>query len=155
MAKLVLTDVTSGYTSTTATNNNNALIEAALENTLSRDGTAPNQMLADLDLNSKNLLNVKNINGIAVSGLTDLSAYTNAAESSAIAAALSEANAASSAISATASAVESNGYAVSAADSAASAAVIGAMALSVSNAYDFGFVTETVNYFSTDFGSII
>jgi hypothetical protein len=36
-------------------------IEAAIENTLSRDGTTPNQMTADLDLNSNDILNVKNL----------------------------------------------------------------------------------------------
>lgn len=63
MAKLVLTDITSGYASTTATNANNALIEAALENTLSLDGTAPNQMQANLDLNGYALLNARATSG--------------------------------------------------------------------------------------------
>jgi len=62
MAKLTLNDITGGYQTATAFNANNALIEAALENTLSRDGTAPNNMLADLDLNSNNLNNVNNLN---------------------------------------------------------------------------------------------
>lgn len=57
MSKLVLTDITSGYASTTATNANNTLIETALENTLSRDGTSPNQMLSDLDMNGHRILN--------------------------------------------------------------------------------------------------
>lgn len=38
-------------------NNNNDAIEAAIENTLSRDGTTPNHMLADLDMNSNRILN--------------------------------------------------------------------------------------------------
>lgn len=58
MAKLTLNDVTSGYASTTAVNANNALVEVALENTLSRDGTGPNQMEADLDMNSNRILNL-------------------------------------------------------------------------------------------------
>jgi hypothetical protein len=61
MAKLVLTDLTSSYTSVAALNANSALIEAAFENTLSRDGTIPNIMLADIDLNSNDLLNVLSI----------------------------------------------------------------------------------------------
>ena len=44
MAKLTLTDIVSGYASTTQYNANNSLIETAIENTLSRDGTTPNQM---------------------------------------------------------------------------------------------------------------
>lgn len=58
MAKLTLADIAAGYASTTTINNNNALIEAALENTLSRDGTTPNQMSADIDLNSNFVANL-------------------------------------------------------------------------------------------------
>lgn len=61
MAKLTLSDLTnlSNPTSVVNTiNNNSALTEAALENTLSRDGTAPNQMEADLDMNSNRILNL-------------------------------------------------------------------------------------------------
>lgn len=58
MSKLVLTDITSGYASTTATNANNTLIETALENTLSRNGESPNQMLSDLDMNGHRILNI-------------------------------------------------------------------------------------------------
>jgi hypothetical protein len=61
MAKLVLTDITGSYASVAALNANFALTETALENTLSRDGTAPNTMLADIDLNSNDLLNVNSI----------------------------------------------------------------------------------------------
>lgn len=61
MAKLTLADLASlqNETSAMATiNANNALIETALENTLSRDGTAPNQMEASLDMNSQRILNL-------------------------------------------------------------------------------------------------
>jgi len=58
MAKLTTVDVASGYASVTALNNNFALIETALENTLSRDGSSPNQLGADLDFNGYNLLNI-------------------------------------------------------------------------------------------------
>jgi hypothetical protein len=57
MAKLTLTDVASGYQTVAADNANNALIEAALENTLSRDGTGPNTMSANIDMNGYALLN--------------------------------------------------------------------------------------------------
>src|SRR5512139_2729443 len=66
MSKLVLSDVTSGYASTTVVNANNAAIETALENTLSRDGTGPNQMGAALDMNGFNILNQGN--PITISG---------------------------------------------------------------------------------------
>lgn len=58
MAKLTLTDLTSAYSAVTSINSNNALIEAALENTLSRDGTTPNTMSANLDMNSNRILNL-------------------------------------------------------------------------------------------------
>lgn len=61
MAKLVLTDVSNIENTDTAEstiNNNSAAIETALENTLSRDGTTPNQMEADLDMNSNRILNL-------------------------------------------------------------------------------------------------
>lgn len=60
MAKLTLNDVTTGYQSTAAANENNTLIEAALENTVSRDGTAPNTMTGSLDMNGQNILNLGN-----------------------------------------------------------------------------------------------
>lgn len=58
MAKLTLTDITSGYGLTTTLNANNALIEAALENTLSRDGTGPNTMSVSIDMNSQRITNL-------------------------------------------------------------------------------------------------
>lgn len=64
MAKLTLTDI-SDFRNQTATantiNSNNSAIETALENTLSRDGTSPNQMNSDLDMNSNDILNVGDI----------------------------------------------------------------------------------------------
>ena len=65
MAKLTLTDLTSAYSSITAINANNALIEAAVENTLSRDGSAPNSMNALLDMNSNRVINLPQ--GVAAS----------------------------------------------------------------------------------------
>lgn len=62
MAKLVLADVAvTGVdlqTLITTFNDNMALIEAAVENTLSRDGTTPNFMDKDLDMNGYCLINV-------------------------------------------------------------------------------------------------
>jgi len=56
--KVTLTDITSGYDSASAYNANNDRIEAGFDNTLSRDGTSPNQMNADLDMNSRKILNL-------------------------------------------------------------------------------------------------
>lgn len=74
MAKLTLSDISGGYISSTTFNANNTLLEAALENTLSRDGTGPNQMGADLDLNSNRITNltdgVNNQDAVTVYQLT-------------------------------------------------------------------------------------
>ena len=65
MAKLVLgdiTNITGNESSATATlNANNQATEDALENTLSRDGTSPNEMNADFDMNGYDILNAGNI----------------------------------------------------------------------------------------------
>lgn len=64
MAKLTLTDLGTTLSNTAANtiNNNSALIEVAMEKTLSRDGTSPNQMEADLDLNGHDITNVDDLN---------------------------------------------------------------------------------------------
>ncbi len=59
--KLTLNDVGSLVDVTTAQttiNNNNALIEAALEKTFSRDGTAPNTLTDTMDVNSQQIINL-------------------------------------------------------------------------------------------------
>ena len=56
--KLVLTDLSGGYLSPANVNANNAATEAALEKTLSRDGTSPNAMEAVLDMNGQRILNL-------------------------------------------------------------------------------------------------
>lgn len=58
MPKFVAPVLTSGFGSVPALNEAFAELEAALENTVSRDGSSPNQMEADLDLNSFKILNV-------------------------------------------------------------------------------------------------
>ena len=70
MAKIVLNNITSGYASVDLLNENFAAIEAAFENTLSRNGTSPNTLTADLDVNHQDLLNVGTINttGLTVGG---------------------------------------------------------------------------------------
>jgi hypothetical protein len=69
-----LTTISSGYYSTGQLNNNFSAINTAFDNTLSRDGSTPNTMSADIDLNSNDLLNVNavetsslRINGALVS----------------------------------------------------------------------------------------
>lgn len=64
MAKLTTSDLTSLTNQTSAIttiNANMTLIETAVENTLSRDGTSPNAMGADLDMNSNDILNLQSL----------------------------------------------------------------------------------------------
>lgn len=61
MTKITLADLGNLQNETTVVstlNNNNALIEAAIENTVSRDGTSPNVMNASFDMNSNRILNL-------------------------------------------------------------------------------------------------
>lgn len=58
MPKVTLPRLTSGYLDADVLNAALAAIEAAFDNTLSRDGDVPNQMTGDLDLNGKRLLNI-------------------------------------------------------------------------------------------------
>tara|TARA_R110000822_G_scaffold285610_1_gene406938 strand:- start:569 stop:3388 length:2820 start_codon:yes stop_codon:yes gene_type:complete len=56
--KPTITTIASGFQSTTQLNANLNAINNALDNTLSLDGSTPNAMTADIDLNSNDLLNV-------------------------------------------------------------------------------------------------
>lgn len=58
MSKVVLDDITSGYSVLTKFNSNNQKIEDGFDNTLSRDGTGPNTMSANLDMNSNRVVNL-------------------------------------------------------------------------------------------------
>ncbi len=61
MSKITLTDLANLQNETTAVNtinNNSTIIQTAFDNTLSRDGTQPNQMVANLDMNSNHILNL-------------------------------------------------------------------------------------------------
>lgn len=61
--KITLNNVTTFTNDTSAVatvNNNNATIVTALDNTLSLDGTSPNQMKNSLDMNSNQIINLPN-----------------------------------------------------------------------------------------------
>lgn len=81
MPKLTLSDLSNitgnEQSAITTINNNNSAIETALENTLSRDGTSPNSMGADLDMNSNDILNVTSIEtGTLEATSIEASSYT-------------------------------------------------------------------------------
>jgi|SRR5882724_7044127 len=61
MTKITLTDLVNLQNETTAVNavnSNNNILKLAIDNTLSRDGTSPNQMGANLDMNSNQIINL-------------------------------------------------------------------------------------------------
>jgi hypothetical protein len=57
MSKLTLAALASGYRSSNRLNENFETIEDAFQNTISRDGTSPNYMEADFDMNGYRILN--------------------------------------------------------------------------------------------------
>lgn len=67
-----ITDVSSGFLSSQAQNLNNENIRQAFDNTLSRDGSTPNTMEADLDMNSNDIINVDNVHAdtLVLNGVT-------------------------------------------------------------------------------------
>ena len=78
--KPTVTTVASGYYGRQALNDNFTSLRDAFDNTLSRDGSTPNAMGADLDMNSNDILNAQTVNtealrldGVLV-GSADLSA---------------------------------------------------------------------------------
>jgi len=58
MAKVDLNTITSGFASTDALNTNFAIIEEGFDNTLSLDGSTPNSMSAEIDMNSSAIINL-------------------------------------------------------------------------------------------------
>jgi hypothetical protein len=135
MAKLVLNTPSSGYLSVTVLNENFTAIENAFENTLSRDGTTPNQMTADLDMNSNDILNAGDIDvqGLTIAGQSLTGALTDAQNSAASAAVAAQA----------------------AIDAAATVSGASCCLDSVSSFFDFGLITDTSALFPTDFGSVV
>ena len=140
-----INNITTGYTSAEAINENFQNVRDAFDNTLSLDGSTPNAMNADLDMNGNSIINADTI----LVGGTDylvqaLAAKTAAeaaqtgaetaetnAEAAEAAALVSETNAASSASSASTS--ETNAAASETASaSSASAAALSASSASVS-----------------------
>jgi hypothetical protein len=81
MAKTAsLNTISSGYASQSQLNENFSNLNIALNNTLSLDGSAPNAMQGDLDLNDNDLLNVR---AIYVDGVNVLNVLDNVTVSTA------------------------------------------------------------------------
>ena len=75
-----VTTISSGFASQSQLNTNFENIQNAFDNTLSLDGSTPNAMNADLDLNNNDLLNV---NAIYVNGVNVLNVLDNVTVSTA------------------------------------------------------------------------
>lgn len=134
MAKLTLSDITSGYASITLLNSNFRAIKDAIENTVSRDGTNPNHMTADLDMNSQDILNAGNVSAQDI--IVDGQSFSNAI--------IDVQNAAASAAVAAQAAVDA-------------ASIISGTSCCLDSAtsfFDFGLITDTSPLFPTDFGSV-
>src|SRR6056297_4090837 len=100
--------INTGYSSTEQLNENFTALKDAFDNTLSLDGSTPNAMSANLDLNSNDILNGGTINatdfvldgqsiGSLATSAAEAETFSIASETSATNAATSETNAASSA----------------------------------------------------------
>ena len=76
----VVNTISSGYASQSQLNENFQNIQTAFDNTLSLDGSLPNAMQADLDLNNNDLLNVR---AIYVDGVNVLNVLDNVTVSTA------------------------------------------------------------------------
>ena len=99
------TSITSGHASITALNANITALKEGFDNTLSRDGSSPNTMSADLDLNGNDITNVATITD--ATGTDVVAAVTTLKNQ----AATSATNAATSATSSASSATTSTNYA--------------------------------------------
>lgn len=65
--KPTVTTILAGFASNTQLNGNFVALRDAFDNTLSLDGSTPNAMNADLDLNSNDVLNVNELDTTALS----------------------------------------------------------------------------------------
>lgn len=81
--KPTITEVTSGYSSATTLNANLTALRDAFDNTLSLDGSTPNAMNSDLDMNSNDIINAGHLEVISltISG-SDLGDVVTVADSS-------------------------------------------------------------------------
>ncbi len=82
MSKIILNNLGSDLSNETTTvgliNTNNDTLETAVENTLSRDGTSPNSMEANLDMGSHRILNLPSaVSDLEPLRLTDLDLFKN------------------------------------------------------------------------------
>lgn len=146
MAKVTLSTLTGGYGAVAALNQNFTEIATAIENTVSLDGTVPNELTADLSLGGNDLLNGGTVN------CTDLVVAGSSVAASAAASAASASAASASAASAAAS--ETNA-AVSEVNAAASAAELKDLEFKGAWTTTTPYLVNNIVYYSTDGASYI
>ena len=118
-----VSSITTGHASITALNANFTALKEGFDNTLSRDGSSPNTMSADIDLNGNDITNVNTItNASGVDVVAAAAASATAAAASQTAAANSATAAASSQTAAASSQTAAASSQTAAASSATSAA---------------------------------
>lgn len=76
----VVNTISSGYASQSQLNENFSNIQTSFNNTLSLDGSTPNAMQANIDMNNKDIINVR---GIYVGGVNVLNILDNVTVSTA------------------------------------------------------------------------
>ena len=102
--------ITSGYASITSLNANFVALRNAFDNTLSRDGSTPNTMSADLDMNGNDVTNVNTFTNTSGQDIIALTlGYMNNAAASATASANSATASATSASASASSATDAQG----------------------------------------------
>lgn len=162
MAKLTLTTLSNFNNDASvlaSINSNSEAIEIALENTLSRDGTTPNTMEANLDMNSNRVVNLpapiddsEAARYVDVTNLAaDIAVDVASAEAAALAAGTYAATAASNASAASTSSSDAAGYASVASSYSISAANSAAEALNYANS-SAASATEADGYIDSLFG---
>jgi len=129
-----VSSITTGHASITALNANFTALKEGFDNTLSRDGSTPNTMSADIDLNGNDITNVATITN--ASGVDVVAA----AAASATAAAASQTAAASSATAASSSQTAAASSATGAASSATGAASSATAAAATLDTFDDRFL---------------
>lgn len=138
------TSITTGHASITALNANITALKEGFDNTLSRDGSSPNTMSADIDLNGNDITNVNTITN--ASGVDVVAA----AAASATAAAASQAAAATSATAAASSQTAAASSQTAAASSATGAASSATAAASSLDTFDDRFLGAKSSNPATD-----
>jgi len=143
--------ITTGHASITKLNNNFTALRDGFDNTISRDGSSPNTMSADLDLNGNDLNNVgalKNTSGQDIVALTQ--GYMNTANTAATNASNSATASATSASSSATSATSSATSATASANSATAAATSATSAATTLDTFDDRFLGAKNSNPSTD-----